>query len=421
MNVSIRFLGFARLAGAIAVMSLYGAPAAWAGDGTDLASLNQLLNTSKTGLCAIFNMSTCPQLPTITQAVLQVAGLGNNLPEIVRAQNSIPPGVAVTAGNPAAVPPVDANNSPLPMPFPLNSTTNPKLSDLLSTLTPLAFISQASGTGQPTQLYDPTADAFLYAVGVSSSGFVVSGANLTDPDTVYFLYEDLFRTNTNLASGQTVAKFSFPLTVLNSDGTESPVPVTLQFIANNAGDCSTSTVSGMPTGSVSASQIGIKCAVVFSASPTSPHAIFEVAVRLLVTGACSPSPCSPSTDPAYFYFLHTGLPGPRNLGTFTAFEFDDLGAPLSPPPAVLPSIGLAPTAAPLCSTLFPSFGGLCPKPIPASPPIPFALCASLPNNTNGTGAKLRPAVGADYAMAASGEMLLSAPLPAVSTSACPQL
>src|SRR5215469_8686521 len=107
MRASIGSSIISRLAGAVAGLSLCGAGAAWAGDGADLGSLNALLADPTSGLCQFFKMSPCPQLPTVTQAVLQVAGLGNNVPEIVRAQNSIPPGVAVTAGNPAAVPPVD--------------------------------------------------------------------------------------------------------------------------------------------------------------------------------------------------------------------------------------------------------------------------------------------------------------------------
>ena len=42
------------------------------------------------------------------------------------------------------------------------------------------------------------------------------GAELTAPDTVYFFYDDLFRVAQTFTKGQIVAKFSFPLTVLNS-------------------------------------------------------------------------------------------------------------------------------------------------------------------------------------------------------------
>jgi hypothetical protein len=304
-------------------------------------------------------------------------------------------------------------------PLPLDSKTSPTLSALLSTLTPLAFISQRSGTAQATQLYDPTADAFLYSVGVSSFGYVAA-TGLTDPDTVYFFYDDTNRTNQNLAKGQIVAKFLLPLTVLNSNGTETAVPTTLQFRANNAGDCSTSTVVGnfsrasSGTQTLMAAQIGIDCAVVFSASPTSrqKHAIFEVAVPVLVTGACSPTPpatsCMPYTDPAYFYSLHNPGPpaktNPVNTGVYTAFLFDDANGILGQGA----SIGLAPSAGPLGS------------PPPTGVTSSFALCANLPGGS-GNGQAPIPSVGAYYAVATSGEIFLSAPLPSASTSACPPM
>jgi hypothetical protein len=419
-----------RLAGAVAGLWLCGAGAAWAGGGggADLTTIQALLSDPNTGLCKLFNMSSCPQLPTATQAILQVAGLGNNLPEMVGAQNSIPLGSRVTAGNPAAVPPSPGSLTPLP----LTSTTTPTVSEFLATLTPLAFISQNSGTAIATQLYDPKADAFLYAVGVTSFGTIGPG-NLTAPDTAYFFYDDLSRTNQNLKTGQVVAKLSFPLTILNSDGSERAIPTILNFTATNAGDCSASTVtgnfSGAPSGTqtLMASKIGINCAVVFSKSPTSmsSHAIFEVAVPLLITGACqSPhafcltflgnlpfmgqSLPGPNTDPAYFYSLHNPpKTNPVNTGVFTAFTLDDLGATLTSLGA-LPPIGLAPTAAP--------FG----PPPPAGGTSSFALCANLPGG-NGNGQAPVPSVGAYYSVATSGEMFLSAPLPAASSSVCPPM
>jgi hypothetical protein len=435
VSTSFGSFTFSRLAGALAALWLCGAGSAWAGDGADLASLQALLSDPTTGLCKIFNMSTCPQLPTITQGILEVAALTNSPPEIVAAQNSITPGSNVTAGNPAAVPPDDL--------LPLNSNSSPALQDLLSTLTPLAFASQKSGTAVATQLYASNADTFLYAVGVSSLG-AVEASNLTVPDTVYFFYDDLFRVAQTFTKGQIVAKFSFPLTVLNSNGTENPAVMTTLKItscANGLASCFTANATGdfLNTGSpqtVDAGQLGIQFALVFSKSPTSTqnHAIFEVAVPLLVTGACVGSdplclpgqtPPGPNTDPAYFYFFHNGKPGLVNTATFTAFGAagDDLGATPTQSPTqsrILPagaSIGLAPTAVPLCTST------TCPPPAGTSPSpgsVPFALCAALPDNSNGPAARLRPAVGAYYAIATDGEMYLSAPVPSV-LSACPAL
>jgi hypothetical protein len=426
---TFRSFTFSRLVGALAVLWLYGTGAAWAGDGADLASLNQLLSTPGTGLCAVLNMTkNCPQLPTITQAILEVAGLGNSPPEALAAQNSIAPGYNVIAGNPAAVPPDD--------PLPLDSSSSPALRDLLSTLTPLAFVSQKSGTAVATQLYDPKADAFLYAVGVSSLG-EVNIEGLTAADTAYFFYDDLGRVAQNFTKGQTVAKFSFPLTVLNSDdGSENPAAmITLQVLAicNGGPACLQASVYGGGIGTANnptlASKLGIQFALVFSPTPTftQKHAIFEVAVPLLVTGACvGPHPvCVPgkpktfNTDPAYFSFLHTLESGPINLAAFTAFGSagDALGASLSgilPAPAY--SIGLAPAASPLCTA------ATCPPP-PLLPPgsFTFALCAALPDNSNGPAARLRPAVGAYYAIATNGETYIGAPLTPAIASVCPAL
>lgn len=394
MRASFRASNILRVTAAAAGLWLGGAGAAWAGDGADLGSLQALLSGTG-GLCQIFNISSCPHVPTITQGVLEVAGLGNNLPEMVRAQNNIPPGGAVSAGNPAI------------------GTAPSTISELLPTLTPLAFISQSSGTAPATQLYDRSADSFLYAVAVSTSGFP-SPIGLPVPDTAFFVYDDLFRNNVNFATGTTVAKFSLPLTVLNGDGSERAVPTTLNFIANNIGDCSTSTVSGSFSDQLAgpqtlpAAQIGITCSVVFGASPTSTqkHVIFQVAVPLLVIAL-------PNTDPAYFYTdLHSGEPNQVNTGVFTAFIFNEKGQPAARGNLGTGiSIGLAPSAGPLGQP-------------PATGSTPFALCASLPvNNDN----KLRPAVGAYYAVATSGEMLLSAPLSGGTEtgqgvpSACPPL
>jgi hypothetical protein len=406
MRPSIRFSITSGIAGAVAVLLLCSGGAAWAGNGgSDLASEQIVVNA----LCVKFGMTSCPQLPTLTQAILEAAALGNNLPEMLRTVDNDPPGSAVTAGNPAA--------PPAAIPFIINSngthtailptaTTTPSTSTVLSGLTPLASVSQsaASGTGLVTQLSDPNADTFVYAVGVSSTQSVMGG--LTDPDRVYFFFEDLNRTNQN---GTISARFLLPSTVLDSNG-EHAAPTTLAFTGTNGGDCSMSTVSGSFSNTpIAASAIGIDCTVVFSASPTSiqSHAIFEVSVPTLAT---------PSTDPADYLSSN-----PINTGVLTAFRATHANMLL--PNGV--SIGLSPTAEPLCSDLYNGMFGsktVCPKPpVPGFnfPPYPFALCASLPVNTNGAGSQLRPAVGVYYAIATSGEMWLSAALPSVSVSFCP--
>jgi hypothetical protein len=429
MRASIKASTISRISGAVAaVWACCGGPA-WAGD-ADLGSLQTIIGDAAgtTGLCHMFGMTNnnCPQLPNITQAVLEVVALGNNLPEMVRAQTSIAPQFSVDAGNPAANIPIafDPNTGAPIYGLPL-ATTTPSTSDVLATLTPLAFISQSSGAGQAAQPYDSSADTFLYAVGVTTQN------TPGDPDTVYFFIDDLSRTGQNFNKGQIVTKFSLPLTKLKGDSTKTPVVftgettvmTTLQVMATCNGGClQAQVISGFgatpstPSTWIPASQFGIQFALVFSASPTSPqkHAILEWAVPLLVTGAHGGAPGNPNTDPAYFYTLLTTNPNPENKLVPTAFQFD---VPLLPPnfnPPSVGSIGLAPSAGPLlpgtpACTLFP------PDPLNNTPayysctngPMTYAVCASLPSNANGQ--PLRPAVATFYAVATSGETWLSAP------------
>jgi hypothetical protein len=378
----------------------------------------------------VFKINPCPTVPSITQAALEAAAQGNNLSEMLLLQNQFAPASRVKADNPAATAANIPSNSNGKAIFPTASTT-PNLLSVLSGLTPLAFISQSPGTATMpgtalvTQLYDTSADAFLYAVGLSSTGTSGSKAPLPVPDYVYFFYDDLFRFNVSFTTGTTIAKFTFPLRVLTvSSGvsTERAVPTTLNFVATNAGDCSMSTVSGNFNGNamgttqqLTPDQIGISCAVVLSASPAlaQTHAIFEVAVPLLVTSA---------TDPLYFYsannkdpITHKVLSNPVNSplvtqGVYTAFQ-TDTGHPNSTNLGTGSDIGLAPSAAPLCSDL----GVTCSS---TSMPATFPICANLPTKTTGNSVQLRAAVGAFYAMATSGETLLSAALGAESTSTC---
>ncbi len=174
MRVSIRSFAFSRLAGAVTALWLCGAGAAWAGGGGEsLTTLQAVIGVpdGSTGFCHMLGMgtnfgTTCPQLPTFTQAILEAAGLANSPPEMVAAQNGLPPGSNVYASNPAVVP----LSLGSPTPFPLTANTSPTLSELLSTLTPLAFISSPTKP-TPVQLYDSDANTFLYAATVSSIGF----------------------------------------------------------------------------------------------------------------------------------------------------------------------------------------------------------------------------------------------------------
>ena len=408
-----------------AAIWLCAAGSAFAGDGgASLGTLQNLINA----LCGAFGMSTCPQLPTISQAVLEVAALENSPPEMVRPLNSIDPGNYVDAGNPAVQLPADA--------FPFSPST---VQSLLSSSRPLAFTgaSNSNGPAKATQLFNSAASAFLYAV---ASGPSVGSSQLPVPDTLYLFYDDPSRTNSNFSQGQIVAKFSLPLTVLNTDGTEREVAATLQFRSPGAGDrpctatppatMSASTVvgdfagTGTGTQTYGANQIGVDCAVVFGQSPISSkaHAIFLVKLRLLVTQL---------VDPLYFYFATNASTGPVNLGIPSAFFNDVTGVTPSAPPVTNPltapilgangkSIGIAPSAAPQCTgpTATPGTGipGACSDPPPSGI---FALCANLPGNGNGQPPV--PSVAAFYAVGTDGETFLSAPIVPSSPIACPAM
>jgi hypothetical protein len=398
MRASFRSSTVSRLVGAVAGLWLCGTGAAWAGGGgADLASLNIALGDLCTLLENTYSVTLpfCPQTPTTTQGTLQLAAWNVVPPEMIRATNSIPLGSAVDAGNPSIAPP---GFGPIPPPITTFPVVGTVLSNLLPNLKPLAFMSSATqGTAAAaTQLYNTDADAFLYAV---ASGFSDHGGQ---PDTLFLFYDDTSRTNGNLMQGKIVATISLPLVVLSSDGiTERLVPTTLQFRVPSASGlpCSASTVVGNFSGASSgtqtlmAAQIGVNCAVVFAPSPisTKSHAIFEVAVPLLVTMA---------TDPLY-------IPGNPIANVGGPFTGDIPGFPAGS--SILGSsgsIGIGPAAAPLCST-----SGTCPPPT-------YALCANLPVG-NGNGQAPVPAVAAYYAMSTAGETLLSAALPSFTTSVCP--
>jgi hypothetical protein len=375
VRVSIRSTMIYCLAAAALALWLCCPGSARAGDGASLATLQTAIND----ICTFFQLVSCPQLPTITQAVLELSAEENAPPEMIRSQEAVPPGAAVTAGNAPQPPPTKA--SPLD----------------LSTLTPLAFISAPSQKGQATAtpLYDSEADAYFYAVTTGSP----------QPDTAHFFYEDLLQNEDNHpAQGQNTAIISLPLTILKS-GVESLAVTTLHVSAKCTGKASpcvtTATATGnfLPgSGVITADKLGLTVSASFASSPISetPHLIIRVDALLVVT---------PATDPAYFVSLN-----PFVFSVFippgeTGFSPKDSG--ILKPGA---SIGLAPYPAPTCPG-----NSDCSNPPPAS--STFGFCASLP----GPGNDLRRAVGAFVAIAASGEALASAPLPAPGsqTITCP--
>jgi hypothetical protein len=406
--------------GCVALISAGIFEPAVAGDGgEDFSGLQNFINV----VCGFLSMSSCPQTPTITQAVLQTAAFINASPAAVRADpaiGNIPPGVAVDA--------VNSSRPPGQTPIIVNAGGKlPVDPAVLTTLQPLAFANATNGRGTatPTQLYDPSADTFFYAVG----GLSAANTGSPQPDTLVLFYDVPGRTNKVFAPDQVVAEASLPLTVLNKDGTERAVPAVLQFKSPGPGGtpCSASTVVGDFAGiglqqMQSPATIGINCAVIFAASPVSPraHAVFEISVPMLITGACAPNPCppSPNTDAAYFVGISLGF-DPFSPSLTLPFVSDDVGFPSVS--AVLgasgQSIGIAPTAAPLG----PPVGCSQNKGVTTcTPPATYPLCANLPRDASGH--NLVPSVAAFYSIATHGEVLLASPLqPAPPGIVCPLL
>ena len=75
----------------------------------DLGGLQGVID----GLCADFGLTNCPALPmpTLSQAILEFAGLTNLSPEVVRSEQTVPVGNYVDAGNPSHPPAVACTNS----------------------------------------------------------------------------------------------------------------------------------------------------------------------------------------------------------------------------------------------------------------------------------------------------------------------
>jgi hypothetical protein len=344
-----------------------GSARAEGGGGGDLATLQSAVNDICAGFQRMSLTMFCPQLPAITQAVLEVAGLENAPPEMIRSEFAVPPGEAATAGNAPAQPP------PSKTPFDL------------STLTPVAFVMNAHGQAAATQLYDSAANSFFYAV----TTFGPSG----QPDTLHLFYEDR-QPNPLTLQGQNAPMISLPLTVYNTrTQAESLAVTTLQVGVQCTGTppacVTTATASGnfLQKG-VSADMLGltVSASIGSSAISNTPHLIIQVDVPLVVTFA---------TDPAYF--AGTGL-NPLVPPAFSTnqFGFTPKSAGLLGPGA---SIGIAPYPAPACSG---TASTPCANPPPAT--TPFGFCASLPVSGG-----LSRAVGAFLAIAADGETLVSAP------------
>jgi len=370
MSGSLRLSIISRLASAAAIIWICGAGSAWAGDGGSSGiSLQGVLDE----VCSMFGPTVpCPQLPTVTQQVIEIAGLTNESPDIVRVINSVctPPGCPEIA--------VNAVNGPAKSP-PLGTI------DAMWYLTPLAFTPGSVAT----QYGDPAAKSFFYS-------HVLKGAN-GQPQT-FDLFYDLPGTNKFVLP----VALSLPLVVLNSDGSERPVAATLNAVCVGFG-CGSATVSGdFGTGKTkySAGALGLDINFAFAPSPnsSSPHPIVEVQIPLVVTMQNDPEYFAPSQCPAGVNPIS---------GYCEAFTKDVRGFPIL---GTGKSVGIAPYAAPPCTaTTCPST----PPTPPATSPSFFGFCATISGN---------PVIAAFASIGTDGTTYASTPTPgAASTTVCPPL
>ena len=382
-----------RFAGVMAAV-LCGIGSAWAGDGGTDLGIQSLVDA----VCTDIGMPPssiswkCPKVPTLTQAILEISGLGNAAPDFVRGPLGPLPAngftgitCSVSSGNVCSqTNAINAVNPP--------AASFVSVSDLAG-LTPLAFTT-VKGHAVPVPLGINGANSFFYAVATPDQNGEIK--------TLTLFYDYPATTNSNFQTGQVIAKVSLPLQVLNSDGSERLICAaaattgctglaTMQISACNngpgcvnatvVGDFSTPGTIGPP---VSAGALGIQVNRSFAPSPNSDrsHLILTVQVPLLVTQG---------NDPAYFGVVPPGAIIPVNAvsGLSTAFTSD-----------VVPTtqIGIAPRVAPACS------GSPCP---PSTIPYPF--CASFSGNGGGP---LNSAVATFLSIGTDATTYLSSPVPA---------
>ena len=155
-----------------------------------MAGINTFIHDK---ICVPYSLTNCPQLPTASQGVLELAGLKDTTLGAGRSEFNIPVAPYVDAANPSRPPafPVYLCAIP-PCVDPLNPFTLPIDPSVLLTLNPLPFIAakNSKGTATPTQLSDPDANIFFYAVGGVSTTSIVDPK---EPDTLLLFYEDLNR------------------------------------------------------------------------------------------------------------------------------------------------------------------------------------------------------------------------------------
>jgi PEP-CTERM motif len=240
----------ARLAPLTAAAFLCVAGPAWSGDGgADLGTVQQVLS-GPTGPCVQFGIK-CPQLPTISQVIVEFAALTGATPNAIRTDPklgiNISPAVAVDAGT------------------------------LAGLSNPLAFISPSGSQGQPipTQPNNPAANSFLSAT--------------TAGGTLDLTFNYPLRTNSNFTAGQDIGDITLPFVVADAQkNLVRDVSATLQ-IRGAGGTSVTTDIVGdfLGTGTPQVDQLSA-LGTTFSLS-FNPNAIFTVGIPLLITSDIAPA------------------------------------------------------------------------------------------------------------------------------------
>jgi len=395
MRDSVRSSAITRFAGVITAAWLCGMASAWAGTSGSDTGLQQVLND----VCGDVGISTtsCPHMPTATQAILQMSGLTNAAPDFVRG----PQGPVVASGFSALCTVSGSGGLNVCSQKNAINAVNPSAaSPDLSNLTPLAFTT-VKGQAVPVPFGTKGADSFFYAVAAPDQN--------GEPNTLTVVFDYPTLTSSSFTKGQVVGNVSLPLQVLNNDGTERPICgatgcpaslATLQITACSSGPGCVNGLAANVTGdfstpgtiiTMSASQLNIGVSVSSGPSPNSSrsHFILEVQVPLLITLG---------NDPAYFGVVPSGMIPVNELsGLPTAFTAE-----------LKPTFGVTPQAAPTCS-------GPCPSTTFTST---FPFCASFAGNGGGP---LNPAVATFVTLGTDATTYVSSPVTTANPSGVPIL
>src|SRR5215471_4507591 len=155
MRARVASLAISRFAG-VMVAVLCSVGSAWAGDGGPDTGLQSVLNT----VCMDLGMTSCPVVPTMTQAILQMSGLENAAPDFVRG----PQGNLAVAGFTGVLCSVPSGTCQAKA---INAVNPPAPAAVaLSDLIPLAFTIVKGQGAVPVPLGTSGASSYFYAVAI---------------------------------------------------------------------------------------------------------------------------------------------------------------------------------------------------------------------------------------------------------------